>query len=149
PATGRLLFFSATVERIRLQAAELVSALDGPPRRARSWRVAPRLVGETDRAARHARDPRRTLPAFDALHEPRLADGARHHRVAACPRSGRSGQVRLLALPPRHATPKTIDAEGGARRAGDRRFPATAFAKTSSVVVRSTCHAPVHDRTTT
>ena len=32
------------------------------------------------RAARHARHPRRPVPRADALHEPRLGDGARDHR---------------------------------------------------------------------
>ena len=35
------------------------------------------------------------------LHQPGVAHGARHHRVAAPARSGRSGEVRLRALPPR------------------------------------------------
>ena len=41
-----------------------------------------------DRAARHARHPARPLPAADALHQPGLEDGGRHHRVAARARSG-------------------------------------------------------------
>ena len=52
-------------------------------RRARSRRVDARSPVEADRAARHARDPRRPLPAADALHQPGLADGARHHGLAA------------------------------------------------------------------
>ena len=64
-AAGRLLLLSASVGRVGLQAAEPVSALDGPPRRARSRRVEARVAGEADRAARHARDSRRPLPAPD------------------------------------------------------------------------------------
>ncbi len=99
---GVAYFFPRPSSGQRLQAAEPVSALDGAPRRARSRRLDARVAGEADRAARHPRHSRRPLPAADALHEPGLGDGARHHRVAAADRSGRSGQVRLLALPPRH-----------------------------------------------
>ena len=89
-APRRLLLLSAALGRLGLQAAEPVSPLDGPPRRARSRRVEAGVAGEADRAARHARDPRRPLPAADRLHEPGVADGARHHGVAADARSGRS-----------------------------------------------------------
>ena len=38
---------------------------------------------EAHRAARHSRHPRGTLPGIDALHEPWLEDGGRHHGIAA------------------------------------------------------------------
>ena len=100
PAASLLL--SAAVEGQRLQAAEPVSALDGAARRARSRRLDARVAVEAGRAARHARDSRRPLPAADALYEPGLGDGARHHRVAPADRPARSGPLRLLALPPGH-----------------------------------------------
>ena len=68
----------------------------------RSRRVVEGAARPVDRAARHARDSRRSVPAPDHAQESRLADGRRHHRVAARDRSGRSRQVRLLDLPPRH-----------------------------------------------
>ena len=87
-AARRLLLLSAAVGRQRVQAPEPVSALDGAQGRAGSRRVDARLAGQAHRAARHARDPRRAVPAPDALHEPGLADGPRHHGVAAPARSG-------------------------------------------------------------
>ena len=80
---GVCYFFPRPSAGSALQAAEPVPALDGAPRRARSRRLVAHLAGLARRAARHARDPRRPLPAPDAIHEPRLADGARHHGVAA------------------------------------------------------------------
>ncbi len=56
----------------------------------------------------------------------RLADGARHHRVAASPRCRRSGQVRLLGLPPRHDERLRIQpAAGGRAVSAARGVPAT------------------------
>ena len=100
-ARGRRLFLSSTVGGQRVQAAQPVPALDGASRQPRSRRVDARVAGATRRAARHARDPRRPMSSPDALHEPRLADGAGHHRVASASRSVRPGEVRLLALPSR------------------------------------------------
>ena len=59
------------------------------------------VAGEAGRAARHARHSRRPVPAADALHQPGMAHGARHHRLAAAARRGGSGQVRLRDVPPR------------------------------------------------
>ena len=59
-------------------------------------------AGAPDRAARHPRHSPRPLPAVDALRQPRVEDGRRHHRLAAPARSGRSGALRLLDLPRRH-----------------------------------------------
>ncbi len=99
---GRLLLLSAALGRIRLQAVESVSALDGPPRRARSRRLDERPAVSAGRAARHARHPGRPLSRPDPLHQPRLGDGARNHRRAAGPRRPGSGEVRLRALSSRH-----------------------------------------------
>ena len=99
---GRGVFFPAAVEGQRVQAPQPVSALDGAPRRPRSRRLDARVAGQARRAARHPRHPCRTLPAPDALHEPGLGDGARHHGIPETVRRRRSGPVRLLALPPGH-----------------------------------------------
>ncbi len=99
---GRLLFFSASLRWQRLQAAEPVSPLDGPPRRARSRRVVARAGGPPRCSARHPRHPRGPVSAFDAIRESGLGDGARHHGVAAPPGSGRSREIRLLTVPPGH-----------------------------------------------
>ena len=101
-APGRLLLLSAAVGRQRLQAAEPVPAVDGPARRSRPRRLDRDAAVAADRAARHARHPARPLPPADALHDARVADGRRHHRVAARARSGRSGALRFFALPRRH-----------------------------------------------
>ena len=53
------------------------------------------------------------------LKSPGLAHGGRHHRVTARDRSGRSDQVRLLDLPPRHDERVRIREE-------NRRFPLSA-----------------------
>ncbi len=78
-----VLFLSAAVGWQRLQAPESVPALDGAARRNRPRRVDAPLAGAPHRAARHARHPPRTLPAPDALRQPRLEDGRRHHGVTA------------------------------------------------------------------
>ncbi len=83
---GVCYFFPRPSAGIRVQAAESVSALDGPPRRARSRRVDERPAVSARRAARHARHPGRPLPRPDALHQPRLGDGPGDHRRAAGPR---------------------------------------------------------------
>ncbi len=49
------------------------------------------------------------------LHEPGLADGARHHGVAAAARSGRPGEVRLRALPPRDDERLRLQSRAGGR----------------------------------
>src|SRR5439155_3304822 len=73
-ASRRLLFLSAAVGRLSLQAPEPVSALDGPERSARSGRLAVRVAGEADRAARYPRHSRGPLPAVDAILVTGLAD---------------------------------------------------------------------------
>ena len=50
---------------------------------------------------------------IDALYEPWLEDGRRHHGVAARARSGRSGEVRLLAVPPRHGGSVRVQPRAG------------------------------------
>ncbi len=96
----RLLLLPARLGRQRMQTAEPVHALDGASRRARSGRVVAGGAGQADRAAGHTRDSCRPLSRAHPLHQPGLAHGARYHRVAAPARSGRSRQVRFLALPP-------------------------------------------------
>ena len=98
----RLLFLPAALGRIRLQAAESLSPLDGPPRRARSRRVDERPAVSAGRAARHARHPGRPLSRPHPLHQPRLGDGPGNYRRAAGPRRPGSGEVRLRALSSRH-----------------------------------------------
>ena len=115
---GVCYFFPAPVRGQRLQADESVPAVDGPPGRARSGRVDPGVAGQARRAARHARHPRRPLPASDAPRQPWMADGARHHRLAAAARRRRSGEVRLRAVPPRHdervrVQSRGVDVSGG------------------------------------
>ena len=112
-APRRVLFLSAAVRGQRLQAAEPVPAVDGAARRGRSGRLDARVAGAADRAARHARDPPRPLPAADALHQPWLADGGRHHRVAAGARSRRSRALRFLDLPRRHDERLRLRPEAG------------------------------------
>ena len=101
-AAGRRLLLLASVIRRRLQAAEPVPALDGPPRSRRSRRVVEGRPGQliVPLDTHIIRVGRCLRP--DALSQSGMADGRRHHRVAAPPRSRRSGQVRLLDLPPRH-----------------------------------------------
>src|SRR5207249_10512427 len=94
-AARRLLFLPPSLGRVRLQAAESFSSMDGAPRRARSRGVVARLAVETDRAARHARHSSGTLPEADALHESGMANGGGYHRITAASRRGRSGEVRL------------------------------------------------------
>ena len=132
----------------RLQAPESVSALDGPARRARSRRLAPRVAGQADRAARHARDSRRPLPAADDVHEPRVAHGARHHGVAAAARSGRSREVRLLALPPRDDERVRVQPPaGGLSVSATWGLPATrAYTAAVSATIRSTVKRVAHAR---
>ena len=79
----RVLLLPAAVGGQRLQAAQPVSAVDGSPRRDRPWRLDEGLAGAPDRAARHPRHSPGTVPAADALHEPGLEDGRRHHERAA------------------------------------------------------------------
>ena len=98
---GRVLLLPPSVGGQRVQAAESVSALDGASGRAGSRRLVSRRAGKADRAAGYARHPGRPVPAPDPLHEPRVGDGARHHHDARPARSGRSGEVRLLAVPSR------------------------------------------------
>ncbi len=100
---GRALLLHAAVDRIGLQAPESVSALDGAAATASipaAGRRVPRAPAR--RAARHAHDSRRPLPAADAARVAGLEDGVRHHGRAARARSGRSGALRLRALPPQH-----------------------------------------------
>ena len=139
-AARRLLFLSAAVGGLGLQAAESVPAVDGAARRAGPRRLAPRVARQADRAARHARDPRRPLPAPHDLHQPRLAHGARHHGVAAPARSGRSGQVRLLALPPRDDERVRVQPRaGGLSVSATWGLPATrAYTAAVSATIRST-----------
>ena len=97
-----LLFLSPAVRGLRVQAPEPVPAMDGAPRRARSRRVDDRAGVGARRAARHARHQGGTLPRADALRQPRVGDGPGDHRRAARARPGRSREIRLLAVPPRH-----------------------------------------------
>src|SRR6185437_11200945 len=91
--TRRLLLLSPSFSGQRLQAAEFVPAMDGSPRRGRHGRVAPGAAIQTDRAARHPRDPPGTMPRADALHEPGLANGSRRHRLTPRIEPGRSGAL--------------------------------------------------------
>ena len=99
-AAGRLLFLPAAIWRERLQAAEPVPALDGAARRARSGRLDARVAGQAHRAARHARDPRRPVPAADALHEPGMAAW----RATSPPRCGGSTRTIRSSTTSRCAT---------------------------------------------
>ena len=76
---GRVLFLPAAVGGQRLQAAEPVPALDGPPTTRWISGSGRGVAVEADRAARHARHPARTMPPADALYEPGLAHGGGHH----------------------------------------------------------------------
>ena len=71
---------------------------------------------------------------------PGWRDGARHHRVAARARSGRSGEVRLLAVPPRHDERLRLQSRAGRRAvSAARRLPATrAYTAAVSATIRST-----------
>ena len=96
-ARRRLLLLAPVVRR-RVQAAEPVPALDGQARCRGFRHLEERSAVQADRSARHPRDPRRQVSAADALHEPGMEDGGRHHRVAARAGSRRSSEVRLLAV---------------------------------------------------
>ena len=101
-AGGGLLFLAAFVGR-RLQAPQPVPAVDGARTTGSIWACGRRVQpASVDRATRYPRDSRRAVPAADALQEPRLEDGRRHHGVAARARPRRSGEVRLFHLSPRH-----------------------------------------------
>ena len=60
-----------------------------------------RVADAAHRAARHPRHPARTVPPADALHQPGLADGRRHHARAARAGPRRSGALRFRAVPRR------------------------------------------------
>ena len=89
--------------RQRLQAAEPVPALDGPARR-RSISASGRASRRRGSSCRSTRTSSGWASAcgLTRYREPRLADGGRHHRVAARASTRRSGALRLLALPRRH-----------------------------------------------
>src|SRR5262249_16033804 len=78
-ANRGLLFLSTSMEGERLQAAESVSAVDGPARRNRSRRLERDPAVEIDRPARYPCHPAGALPRVDALHVAGLEDGRRDH----------------------------------------------------------------------
>ena len=72
--------------------------------------------------------------------EPRMADGPRHYRVAPAPGSGRPGQVRLRALPPRDDERLRLQPDaGGYRLSATWRVPATrSYTSAVPATIRST-----------
>ena len=94
PAYGRVprapgvhYFFSRPSTGARLQTAESLPALDGPPRRRRSRRLDVDPRRPAHRPARHPHDSHRPLPAADEARVTRLEDGRGHHGRAPQGRS--------------------------------------------------------------
>ena len=98
---GVSVLLSAACCRQRLQAAQSVPAVDGSTRRDRPWRLVEGLACATDRAARYPRHPPGPMFEADALHQPGMEDGPRHHERAASVRLAGSGSLRFRAVPRR------------------------------------------------
>src|SRR5688572_14173020 len=81
-----------------MQATESVPAVDGTNRRDRSRCVDAGVAIAAHRAARHTCDSAGPVPAADPLQEPRVEDGRRDHRLAACDRPRRPCAIRLLVV---------------------------------------------------
>ena len=94
-APGRVLFLPSPFGRERVQAPEPLSAMDGPyVTKSISARGRRLPACQADRSARHPRHQARSLSAADALRQPRMEDGCRHH-TRRCARLDPDDPVRF------------------------------------------------------
>jgi uncharacterized protein (TIGR02757 family) len=98
---GVCYFFPRPSAGSACKRLNLFSALDDPEGRDRPRRLVAGIAIASDRAARHARDPARSLPPFDPLHQPGLEDGRGDHGIASGDQSRRSRAIRLFTVPRR------------------------------------------------